>query len=333
VLNFPLRKRQSIDKIYTENAEAYQLYLQGRYQWNKRLEEPVRKSIDLFKQAIDEDSSYALAYAGLGDAYLMLGVYSVLRPDESFPLAKSYAEKALQLDPTLAEAYATVIDINIHYDWDPDAAEKYFQKAIEYNPQYANAYHWHSEVMVMRKQFDKAIEESKTALELEPYSPIINMQLGVTYICQGEYQKAVDQLLKTVGFDSTNAISHNRLGMAYIGMKQFDRAQLHFRKATDLAPGNTRFLSNLGFVEAVAGKIDEAKKIKLELLSQMKTKYVPAYDLAVISLGLGEDQEALQYLELAFKNREPWMPFIGMNPLFASLKDNARFQSLVQKMY
>ena len=187
--------------------------------------------------------------------------------------------------------------------------------------------------MVMRKQFDKAIEESKTALEFEPYSPIINMQLGVTYICQGEYQKAVDQLVKTVGFDSTNAISHNRLGMAYIGMKQFDKAQLHFRKATDLAPGNTRFLSNLGFAEAAAGKIDEAKKNKLELVSQMKTKYVPAYDLAVISLGLGEDQEALQYLELAFKNREPWMPFIGMNPLFASLKDNARFQSLVQKMY
>ena len=325
-------EQKHIAKKYTEDTEAYQLYLQGRYHWNKRLEEPVRKGIEYFKQAIEKDSAYALAYAGLGDAYLMLGVYSVLRPDESFPLAKSYAEKALLLDPTLAEAYATLIDINIHYYWDPDAADHYFQKTIEHNPEYANAYHWHSEVMLMRKQFEKAMAESKTALELEPYSPILNMQLGVNYMCQGEYQKAIDPLLKALGFDSTNAISHNRLGMAYIGLKQFDKALLHFRKATDFAPGNSRFLANLGFAEAAAGNKGEAKKIKQVLLSQMETKYVPPYDMAVISLGLGENQEAIQYLELAYKNREPWMPFIGMNPLFGSLKDNPHFQELVRNV-
>ncbi|MEO5907235.1 MAG: adenylate/guanylate cyclase domain-containing protein, partial [Saprospiraceae bacterium] len=119
-------EKLDIEKKYTDNTEAYQLYLQGRYYWNKRLEEPVKKSIELFNQAIKEDPTYALAYAGLGDAYLMLGVYSVLKPNESFPLAKSYAEKALQFDPTLGEAYATLIDINIHYYWDAEAAEKYF---------------------------------------------------------------------------------------------------------------------------------------------------------------------------------------------------------------
>jgi TolB-like protein/class 3 adenylate cyclase/Flp pilus assembly protein TadD len=326
------QEKQYLEKKYTDNSEAYQLYLQGRFYWNQRLEEPVRKSIDFFKQAIAKDSSYALAYAGLGDAYLMLGVYSVLRPDESFPIAKSYAEKAIQLDSTLAEAYSTLIDINIHYYWNPDASEKYFRKAVGANPQYANAYHWYSEALMMRKKYEESVREIKTALEIDPYSPIINTQLAIDYIYNGEFKKAVDQLKKALAFDSTFSISHFRLGTAYIGLKQYNEALHHLLVTTELAPGNTRFLSTLGFAESLAGKKDEAKKIKQDLISQMKTKYVPAYDLAVISLGLGEKQEALKYLEEAYTEREPWMPFIEMNPLFGSLKDNIQFQELVRKI-
>ena len=330
--NLSAEEEQGISKKYTLNSEAYQLYLQGRYEWNKRLEAPVRKSIEFFKQAIAMDSTYALAYAGLGDAYLMLGVYSSLRPDESFPVGKMYAEKALQLDPSLAEAYATLIDIHIHFDWDADAAEKYFQKAIESNPEYANAYHWHSEVFDMRHQFDKAIEESRTALLHDPYNLTINMQLGKNLIYAGQYQLAVDQLQKTISFDSTNAIVHYNIGLAYIGLNQLNKALYHFQKATDLGEGNTRLLAALGFIKAALGKKEEAKHIYDDLFQQAKNTYVPAYDLATISLGLGNDDLAIRYLEEAYNNHEPWMPFIDMNPLFKTLEDYPQFQALAGKI-
>ncbi len=325
-------EKQHLEKKYTDNSEAYQLYLQGRYYWNKRLEEPVRKSIEYFRQAIAKDSAYALAYAGLGDAYLMLGVYSVLRPDDCFPLAKSYAEKALQIDPSLAEAWSTLIDINIHYYWNADAAEKYFRKAVEVNPQYSNAYHWYSEVLIMRKQFEESTKQLQVALEIEPYSTIINTQLGINYTYEGKFTLAVDQLKKTLEFDSTFSIPHFRIGLAFTGLKQWDEALHHLHLASELAPGNTRFLSTLGYVEGLAGKKDEAKRIYDELLQEAQEKYVPGYDLAVISLGVDEKKAALKYLEEAYTAHEPWMPFIGFNLLFDSLTSDPQFQELVRKI-
>lgn len=330
--NLSADEEQVLSKKYTSNPEAYQLYLQGRYEWNKRLEAPVRKSIAYFKQAIEKDSTYALAFAGLGDAYLMLGVYSALRPDESFPVGKIYAEKALQLDPGLAEAYATLIDIHIHYDWDAAAAEAYFQKAIEYNPDYANAYHWHSEVFDMRHEFEKASEESRKALLFDPYNITINMQLGKNLIYAGQFQAAVAQLHKTIIFDSSSAFVHYNLGLAYVGLNQLDKAMHQFQRATDLGHGNTRMLAGIGFTKARLGQTEEAKHILNELISQSETTYVPAYDLATVSAGLGNSIASITFLEQAYKNREPWMPFIGMNPLFIPLKDIPQFKALVEKI-
>ncbi len=330
--NLSPKEEQDISKKYTLNTEAYQLYLQGRYEWNKRLEAPVRKSIDFFKQAIELDSTYALAYAGLGDAYLMLGVYSALRPDESFPVGKLYAEKALQLDPSLAEAYATLIDIHIHYDWDADAAEDYFQKAVGSNPEYANAYHWHSEVYDMRRQYDKAIEESRKALLHDPYNITINMQLGKNLIYAGQYQLAVEHLQKTLSFDSTSALVHYNLGMAYVGLNQLDKALHQFLLATDLGHGNTRMIAGLGFAKAVTGNKEEAQRIFDDLLTQSKSSYVPYYDLATVAVGLGNKEASIKFFEQAYANREPWMPFIGMNPLFLKLKSDPAFDALKKKI-
>lgn len=292
----------------------------------------MRKSIDFFKQAIELDSTYALAYAGLGDAYLMLGVYSALRPDESFPVGKLYAEKALQLDPSLAEAYATLIDIHIHYDWDADAAEDYFQKAVGSNPEYANAYHWHSEVYDMRRQYDKAIEESRKALLHDPYNITINMQLGKNLIYAGQYQLAVEHLQKTLSFDSTSALVHYNLGMAYVGLNQLDKALHQFLLATDLGHGNTRMIAGLGFAKAVTGNKEEAQRIFDDLLTQSKSSYVPYYDLATVAVGLGNKEASIKFFEQAYANREPWMPFIGMNPLFLKLKSDPAFDALKKKI-
>lgn len=325
-------EKELIEKKYTTNTEAYQLYLQGRYFWNQRFEEPVKKSITFFKQAIALDSTYALAYAGLGDAYLMLGVYSALKPEASFPLAKSYAEKALHLDPAVVEAQATLIDINIHYTWDLEAAETSFRHAVASNPNYANAYHWHAEVYDLRHEFELAHAESKKALEKDPYNLIINAQLAMNYNYAGRYPEAIVHSKKTLLFDSTFAVSHYHLGIAYIGLRKFDTAYTHFQLATKLSSGNTRFKAAIGFAAGMGGKKVEAKAVQEELLRQSQNKYVPAYDLAVVSLGLGDTQQALQHLEQAYLNREPWMPFIHMNPLFASLHGNAQFERIVKQI-
>ncbi|HEY3386277.1 MAG TPA: adenylate/guanylate cyclase domain-containing protein [Saprospiraceae bacterium] len=326
------KEEQDLSKKYTLNTGAYQLYLQGRFEWNKRLEAHVRKSISFFKLAIEQDSTYGLAYAGLGDAYLMLGVYSALRPDESFPIGKMFAEKALQLDPSLAEAYATLIDIYIHYDWDASAAEGYFQKAVEFNPEYANAYHWHSEVYAMLHEFEKAIEESRKALEHDPYNVSINMQLGKNYIYAGQYKLALEQLQKTLAFDSSSSIVHYNLALAYLALKELDKALVHAEKAIEFGQGNTRMMVASGYVKAVSGNKDEAESMYNDLLQQSKTRYVPAYDLATLSVGLGNEEQAMLHLTQAFNNKEPWMPFLDMNPLFIPMKANPTFDQLVEKI-
>lgn len=325
-------EEKHIAKKTTENIEAYQLYLKGRYYWNQRKSESFSLGIEHFKLAIEKDSLYALAYAGLGDSYLMLGVYGLLRPDESFPVAKKYIEKSLQLDPTLAEAYASLSDINIHYDWNNDAAEENFNKAVKFNPLYANAFHWHSEVLVLRKQFEKSFGESEAALKIEPYSLSINTQLGANYVYAGEMQKAIEQLNKTIGYDSTNLVSHHYIGIAYIALKQLDKALFHLNTANELSPDNTRILSTLGYAEAMSGKKVAALKIEKRLLALTKKKYVPPFDLAVIETGLGNNKEALQYLEQELKDRGPWMPFISMIPLFNPLKEDPAFLELIKKV-
>jgi len=310
----------------TTNIEAYNLYLKGRYYWNKRSEEGINKSIEYFQQAIEEDSTYALAYAGLGDSYLMLGVYGRKQPNESFSLAKVFIERALQLNNTLAETYASLGDINIHFDWDLDAAEINLKKAIELNPRYANGYHWYSEVFVLRGEFESAYLESHLALELDPYALIINTQLGLHYRRGGEFQKAIYQLNKTIEFDSTFAYARYDVGIVYVELRQFDRAVFNLRKANALSPNDTRILSALGFAEGLAGNEEETKRIENTLLERAKQNYVSSQDIAVISLALGKKDQALEYLERAFLERGPWMPFLSLNPLFSSLYDHPRFQ-------
>ena len=314
------------------NIEAYNLYLKGRYYWNKRSAEGINKSMEYFQQAIDEDSTYAPAYAGLGDSYLMLGVYGRRRPNESISIAKSFIEKAVRLNNKLAEAYATLGDINIHYDWNLDAAESNLKKAIELNPQYASAYHWYSEVLVLRGEFEKAYKQSQNALEIDPYSLIINAQLGEHYQRGKEYKKAIDQLQKTIEYDSTFAYAYYVLGIVYVALKDFNRAVYNLRKANSLALGDTRILSALGFAEDFNGNNDEALHIKNELFERLGHQYVSSYDLAVITLGFGDEEQALKYLNQAYNEHGPWMPFLALSPLFDPLEKYPEFHTIIKKI-
>ncbi len=325
-------EHKQLNKQYTENTEAYQLYLQGRYYWNQRGDESIRKGAEYFRQAIALDSNYALAYAGLGDTYLMYGVYSLDRPSACFPKAEQYIRKALELDPELAEAYATLIDINIHYYWDPAKADSFFPKTIALNLQYASAHHWYAEVCDMRKDFEQANVHSRLALQQEPYLGIINSQLGTNYLYAGKTTEAKAQLLKTIQYDSTFSIPYYYLGIIYGLEQQYNKAIESMETARRLAPGRMRMYCALGWANGIAGNHEKAKQIFNEAQAMQKTRYVAAYDLAIAALGVGETTEAMDYLEEAYHEREPWMPFIGMNPLFETLKKYPQFEALVNKI-
>ncbi|MFQ5641428.1 MAG: protein kinase, partial [bacterium] len=325
-------EQQQIEKRATENTDAYQLYLQGRYHWNKRSEEAVNKSIDYFQQAVAKDPTYALAYAGLGDAYMMHGIYGRQRPDKSMALAKTYLEKALQLDSQLAEVYATLGDINIHFDWDLDAAESNFRRAIEINPRYAHTYHWYSEVFLLRGEFERSYQVARQALQLDPYAVIINAQLGRHYRCGGEVQKSISQLLKSLEFDSTVTYVHRQLGMAYLVLDKLDTARYHLQNALMLEPEATEILSELGFVESMAGNRREAVRIEKIIVDRAKSKYVTPYALSVISLSLEKEDLALKFLDQAYAERGTWMPFIQFNPVFEGLRDEPRFNAILDKV-
>ena len=330
--NLSPAEHEQLQKKYTDNTEAYQLYLQGRYYWNQRGDESIRKGAEYFRQAIALDSNYALAYAGLGDTYLMYGVYSIDRPSACFPQAEMYIRKALELDPGLAEAYATLIDIQIHYYWDATKADSFFQKTMSLNPLYANAHHWYAEVCDMRKDFDQAIMHSRKAIEQEPYLGIINSQLATNYLYAGSYKEAEAQLLKTHEYDSTFAIPYYYLGILYAQEKQYARSIASMAKAKKLAPGRVRFICALGWAYGTAGDLQKAREIFNEALAIQQEKYVAAYDLAIGALGIGDQSKALNYLEVAYKEREPWMPFIGMNPIFNTLKNDPQFKTLVENI-
>ncbi len=325
-------EKDQLEKTYTRNMEAYQFYLKGRFHWNKRKKDELKKGITYFEQAVEIDSLYALPYAGLGDSYLIMGAYGILPPDESFPMAKKYTEKALQLDPHLAEAYATLTDINIHFDWNAAMAEQNFQKAISYNPNYANAYHWHSELLSIQKKYEDAIHDGQTALEIEPFSVVFNTQLGTDYWFNGDTEKAIQQYQKTLALDSTFSGTHYYLCMAYIGIKQFDKALYHCQKARESDPDNDRNLAIYAYVLGITGKKQEAGRIEHDLLVKVKVNYVSPYELAIVALGLGKNESALEYLEQAFTERCPWMPFLEMNPLFEPLREYPKFKSILSRI-
>jgi len=238
----------------------------------------------------------------------------------------------VRLNNKLAEAYATLGDINIHYDWNLDAAESNLKKAIELNPQYASAYHWYSEVLVLRGEFEKAYKQSQNALEIDPYSLIINAQLGEHYQRGKEYKKAIDQLQKTIEYDSTFAYAYYVLGIVYVALKDFNRAVYNLRKANSLALGDTRILSALGFAEDFNGNNDETLDIKNELFERLGHQYVSSYDLAVITLGFGDEEQALIYLNQAYNEHSPWMPFLALNPLFDPLEKYPEFHTIIKKI-
>jgi tetratricopeptide (TPR) repeat protein len=321
----------------TENTEAHQLYLRGRYFWNKRTGGDFKKAIGYFNEAIEKDPNYALAYAGLADAYVLLSAYAEASPKDSLPQAKEAAAKALELDSTLGEAHASLAQALLAYDLNFAEATREFRRAIELNPNYATAHHWYGEsVLGPLGQFEEAIAEARRALELDPLSVIINADYGSALTNARRYDQAIEQLRKTVEMDPGFYYAHWTLGNA-LELKGFNQEAIAEYKKAIALNDDPLPRALLGHLYAKTGRKDEAlailKQLR-ELRESSKERYVSPYNLALIHIGLGQKNEAIQLLEETYEERDGYnIVFIKVEVLLDPLRGDPRFEALVQKVF
>lgn len=316
----------------TENAEAYQLYLKGRYYWNKRTPDGIQKAIESFQQAIEKDPSYALAYAGLADCYHVPA--NPLPPRERMPLAKAAALKALQLDDTLVEAHTTLARVLFVYDWDWPAAEKEFKRAIELNPRYAPAHQWYGGYLSAIGRFREADAEKKQALDLEPLSLIVNFEVGLALYSSRNYDQAIDQFQKTLELDANFPPPHTFLAAAYEQKGMFEEAITAFQRAMSVtqSPAKALAMAGLGHVYAVSGRKTEARKILAELQRLSEHSYVQATDVALVYAGLGDKDKAFAWLNKAYEEHSFALSNLKVEPRFDPLRSDPRFTDLLRRM-
>jgi TolB-like protein/Tfp pilus assembly protein PilF len=317
----------------TENTEAYQLYLKGRFFWNKRTGQNLNKAADYFNQAIRTDPTYALAYVGLADSYVLMPLYGAGAPRDWYPKAKAAAKKALELDNTLSEAHASLAYALHVYDLDFDGSNREFQRAIELNPNYATAHHWYGiELLVSLGRFDEAIREVKRGLELDSLSLPINGGLGRTYYFARRYDEAIEQLRKTSEMDPGFNYALWNLGSALAVKGAIGAAIEEYQKARAL--NDDRVLGLLGHAYASSGNKMEAEKILNQLKELSKERYVSAYSLALVYLGLGNKEEALRWLEEGYQDRAGNdLVYLRVEPLLDPLRGDPRFEELVTKVF
>jgi len=328
-----LRKEKArIVKRYTEDVEAYNLYLKGRYFWGKRTKEGLKRAIQLFEQAVAEDSSFVLPYAGLADSYNLFGFYCILPPTEAFPKAKAEAMKGLEMDDTIAEVHAALAFARMYYDLDWKNVEREFKQAIELNPGYPTAHHWYAEYLTLTGQLDEAIKEAKRALDLDPFSLVMNLLLGWTFYYSGEYIQAIEQYQKTLELDPNFAPGHFFLGFAYIQKSMFKEAIKEFQKAKTLFGESTLMEAGLGHAYAVSGERDRVQKVLDKLKRMSKRMYVPPYYLAAISSDLGEKDQAFEWLEKCLEERDMWLVFLKIDPIWNNVRSDSRFTTLLNKI-
>jgi TolB-like protein/Tfp pilus assembly protein PilF len=317
----------------TENTDAYQLYLRGRFFWNKRTGQNLNKAADYFNQAIAADPNYALAYVGLADSYVLMPFYGAGMPQDCYPKAKAAAEKALQLDNTLAEAHTSLAQVFCYYDLDFIRAAREYQRAIELNPNYPTAHQWYgSSALTALGRFDEAIPELKRAIALDPLSLVINADLGNSYYRARRYDEAIKQLRKTVDLDPGFYYAHWNLGSALAANGDLAGAIEEYEKARSLND-DPSMLGLLGNAYAAVGKKAEAIKIRDELEAISKQRYVSDYSFAIVNLGLGDRDEALRRLQRSYQDRAgDSLRFIRVDPLLDPLRRDPRFEALSEKI-
>src|SRR5438552_7189640 len=326
-------EKSSMSKTPTLNAEAYELYLKGRFFWNKRTGEDLKTGAEYFKQAIAKDPGYALAYAGLADCYVLFSAYGAGSPQDSFPLGKEAAKKALELDESLGEAHAALGQLLMFSDFDLHGSASEFQRAIALNPNYATAHHWYGNGPPMiAGDFDTAVAELKRAVELDPLSLIINSDLGVVFFNARRYDEAIAQYRKVIAMDSHFYYAPWNLGEALELKGDLKEAFAEYKKAAELND-DPFVVALLARAQAKLGQRDQALRSLDQLQQAALHRYVPNYSFALAYAALGDNTKAIEWLEKAYPVAGPEIILIKVDPMLDSLRGDARFQALVQKLF
>ena len=314
------------------SAAAHEDYLRGRYYWNKRSGEGIRKGIEYFQKAIDQEPGYALAYAGLADSYVMLANWGYAPPAESYLKAKAAALRALELDDQLAEAQTSLAYVNLLNDWDWQGSEKRFRQAIALNPNYASAHHFYSILLMASGRQSEAVAEIRRAQELDPLSLIVNDVVGWIYYEGRQYDQAIQQFNKTLEMDPNYAPVLLDLGTAYLRKGDHRNALASFERAIASGGENSVALSDLAQAHALSGNRAEALKILRKLESSAAKTFVSSWDLSFIYAALGEKKKALELLKTAVNGHVGWVVRLGIDPAFESLRSDPQFQELVHRV-
>jgi serine/threonine-protein kinase len=327
-------QKKQMAKRYTENAEAYQFYLKGRYfVTTKRTEEWIKKGIEYFQKAIDLDPNFALAYTGIADAYGFLasstGGWS---PHKAYPLAKAAALKALEIDDTLGEAHCSLGFSHLLYDWNLSEAASQFKRSIELNPNYPNAHDGYGFYLKAVGRHAEAIEKGKQVQKLDPLSPFAHISLGYAYYFARDYEKAIEECNKALELDKYSTFAYRNLGIAYLQQGKLDSAIAALSKAATFSSGGLAFESYLGFAYARAGKHAESVEVLMSLEEFAAQQYVSAYSFAMVYLGLGDLDKTFEWLEKAFEERSGFLPFLKVEPMVDSIRTNSRFQDLLWRI-
>ena len=317
------------------NRDAYEALLKGRYYRNKMTEATTKKAMEYFREAIEKDSSYALAFASLSDAYISFALsetlQEVLPAREAFPQARAAVNRALAIDDTLAEAHATLGHIKFQYDRDWADAEKEFKRAIKLNPNYASAHHLYALCLMWMGRQDEALNEVRRARELDPLSFTINTSVTWILAIGEQYEQAIDQCRKTLEMDPNFALGHYRLGQTFVLSGRYGEAVAELKRALELS-GNPRVTAELGLAYALAGNRSEALKLAGQLNEQSKQRYISPFNLAVIYGGLGDKRRAMEWLEKAYEERSVSLNLLKVSPAFVSLRGDPRVVAMVRSL-
>jgi len=318
-------------KHYTQNAKAYESYLQGRYFWNKRNTASFRKAIEYFEQALAVDSNYALAYAGLADSYIRLNESGAPMNEEAVPKAKAAIMKALAIDDSLGEAHATLGFIKFRHDWDFAGADSEFKRAVELNPNYSEAHQWYAFYLLAVGKTNEADAEIKRGQELDPLSVSFNSNLAIYLFFRHDFERSITQARKTLEMEPDFSQARATLGLSYEQKSSNKEAIAELTKAQQ-ASGDVAMASWLGHALAQDGQTKEARRILSEIEEYAKKNYVPPYNLAVLHVGLGERQQAMDLLEKGFADRSLRPVWVKFDPRLDGLRQDGQFLQLIQRM-
>jgi TolB-like protein/Flp pilus assembly protein TadD len=314
------------------DPKAYKLYLEGRYFWNKRTENGLRRSIEYFQQATLEDDHYAEAYAGLADSYALLGSYGVEPAEQAYPNAKAAAQKALELDSSLAEAHTSLGLISFYYGWDWQQADQEFRLSLAMKPDYAMTHTWYAVALVAQGRNAEALEEVRKAENLDPMSLIINTEVGRIFYLTRQYDRAIEALQRVIDLDPGFARAHARLGMVYAAKGNFSAAIKEYEAARALT-GADPYLDGLeGYAEAQSGNAGAARLLLKDLTERSHQEYVPPFSVALICLGLGDRDRAMELLMQSYQDRSTYMVYAKVDPLLDAMRSDPRFTALLHRM-